>query len=97
MSTIELVVFTVPALLESPALGGGCCAVSSAWLIEDSIGQLPGVNEIEANDESGEVRVRFDPERIDAQRIGLALQDLGFTPEVTARPQEAAQMACCME
>ncbi|MBI2170966.1 MAG: heavy-metal-associated domain-containing protein [Chloroflexi bacterium] len=75
----KLVVFTVPQLVDCPIVGGGCCAVSSACLIEDSLGQLPGVKEVNANDENGEVRVRFDPERIDAQQIGQALQEMSFT------------------
>ena len=93
----ETVVFTVPELVRSPVLGRGCCAVASAWLIEDSLSQLPGVKKIRANDNSGEVRVCFDPETADFRQIAQTLEALGFRPDAMVRPPEAAQTTSCVE
>lgn len=83
-----LVVFWMPDLAKRPVLGGGCCAVTSAWLIEDALAQLPGVQEVRADDEHGTVHVTFDSERVSLERIAAELEALGFPPARATSPEE---------
>lgn len=76
----KTVIFTVPDLARIPIQGGGCCAVSSEWLIQEALGQLPGVQEIQVDDERGQVNVAVDLERTSVRQIAEELEALGFSP-----------------
>lgn len=76
----ELVIFDVPELASRSIKGGGCCAVTSSWLIEDGISQLPGILEVLADDESGKVSVLFDPAKVGVRGIERVLEGLGLAP-----------------
>lgn len=84
----EVVVFQVPELARHPLMGGGCCAVSSEWLIRDGISQLSGVAEVQADGRSGQVSVSFDPRITDIDRIAEALQGLSFRPVAIIRVKQ---------
>ena len=73
-----LVVFKVPQLVDSPIVDGGCCGVAREWVIEEAIGQLPGTQGIRADDETGQVTVCFDSEKVNPEQITDALAGLGF-------------------
>lgn len=88
----ELVIFTVPELARRPMVGGGCCAVASIWLVQDAISQLPGIQEVRADDRRGYVSVSFDAEKSGIRQIAEELEGLGFPPTGIARIKQAR---CC--
>ncbi|MDR5682439.1 MAG: heavy-metal-associated domain-containing protein [Armatimonadota bacterium] len=52
---------------------GGCVAT-----VEETASSLPGVIRVRADENSKEVRVEFDPQQIDEERIKQALADVGY-------------------
>lgn len=80
MMVQETITFLAPDLARNPILGGGCCAVASNWLVEETVSGLPGIHYVKADDEHGEVVVSFDPTKISLQSIAAALEGLGFPP-----------------
>jgi Cu+-exporting ATPase len=69
------------------AIRGMTCA-GCVHTIEQRVLKLPGVEQAEVNLASGTARVRFDPSKVDEERIAKAIDDAGYQ----ARPiQEARQ------
>lgn len=75
-----LLSLTVPELRRRPLVGGGCCAVPSAWLIEETLAQLTGVERVHADDEQGRILLKLRPGGVKMEEILEALQALGFPP-----------------
>lgn len=73
-------VILVPELVRKPVLGSRCCTVTGAWLIEDALTELPGVQDVHVEDENGRVEVVFDPDTTSLEQITTALKALGFPP-----------------
>jgi Cu2+-exporting ATPase len=67
-------------------LDGIRCA-SCIWLIERILGRLDGVAEARANYGTHRVRVRFDPQRLTAAELFVAVSRIGYLP----RPYTAAE------
>lgn len=60
--------------LEIPGMICDGCAES----IDDVLRAVAGVGEVRANVRTGRIRVSFDPERVDAQRLRNALTTAGY-------------------
>lgn len=71
-------ILTIPGLAQRPIMGGACCAVSSAWVVEDALSQLPGVQAVHVDEELGLVSVTFNPAEASLARIEQELEGLGF-------------------
>lgn len=54
---VEIIVL-VPELRTRPVIGGGCCAVSADFLIEETLRELDQVRDVSISEDEGAVRVR---------------------------------------
>ena len=66
-------------------LGGVTCAACT-WLIEQSLGRLPGVQRAQVNLQQSRLDIRFDPATIPLSQIFARVEALGYRP----RPYQAS-------
>lgn len=65
------------------------CA-ACAWLIEHSLRQLDGVDEVQVNPASGRALIRFEPAKAPLSRLMRAMARLGYRPHPTGSGESAA-------
>jgi len=63
---------------ERMKIGGMSCSFC-VNTIKSAVGRLPGVDEVGVSLAHEEALVRYDPERLNPDRIGQTLRDLGYT------------------
>lgn len=60
--------------LTAPDISCGHCVAS----VKEAVGQLDGVERVEANEQTKQVVVNYDPERVSETHIRAALDDAGY-------------------
>ena len=68
---------TQTATLTAPDISCGHCVAS----VNQAVGTLDGVERVEANEQTKQVVVNFDPERVSETQIRAALDDAGYPAE----------------
>lgn len=69
-------------------IGGISCA-ACVWLIEQHLGAVPGVTQVQVNGSSHRARVRLQPEQLKISALFQALHAIGFSPEpLTGRTEQ---------
>jgi len=58
----------------------GLHCAACAWLIERSLGQLPGVSDIHVNAAAARAGLRFDPQQVSLSALLARIHALGFEP-----------------
>jgi len=58
----------------------GLSCSACAWLIENSLGQEPGVTHVLVNASAARAELRFDPQRVALSRVLGKIQALGYVP-----------------
>ncbi len=81
---------------EATIYAGGMYCSACSWLIETSIGNIPGVRSVEVNPITHRLRIRWLHEDLGLGDILAALSDLGYRPQPlapddTSRPEVAEQ------
>ncbi len=66
------------ARVEIPVQGMTCGGCERS--VQAALGQLEGVSGAEADHTAGRVRVSFDPEQIDEQRLRAQIEEAGYQP-----------------
>lgn len=68
--------------IDIPVQGMHCEGCERA--VRASLTQLDGVRDAKAAHQAGRVRVSFDPERVDEQRLRAQIEEAGYTPSEEA-------------
>lgn len=68
----------VPALIDRPVVGGGCCAWPATELVCESVGRIRGVHSVSCDEEKGVVVVEFDGGSTALETAVAVLDDLGY-------------------
>ncbi len=66
------------ARVEIPVQGMSCEGCERK--VQAALGQLEGVSGAEADHGAGRVRVSFDPDRVDEQRLRAQIEEIGYQP-----------------
>ena len=74
-------------------VAGMSCATCSAT-IEEAVSELEGVDEVNANYATDEVKVSYDPSLVSLDSIYTAIGDAGYDPDATTVTIEVAGMSC---
>lgn len=77
VSTTHLVL-RLPHLAEEPVIVAGCCAVPAEDIIREELERLDGVDEIRIDDSTGRVELRYDPDRLEMEKIVRTLDSAGY-------------------
>ena len=70
----------VPGLLERPAVGTSCCASAAEAIVAQELSMLPGVEDVRIDTAAGEVSITFRPDRVEAEDLAAALDEIGYPP-----------------
>ncbi len=81
---------------ETTIYAGGMYCSACSWLIETSLGEMPGVISVEVNPITHRLRVRWNHQELGLGDLLAALSDIGFRPQPlsaddTTRPEVAEQ------
>nr|WP_303650208.1 heavy metal translocating P-type ATPase [Halalkalicoccus sp. NIPERK01] len=74
-------------------ISGMSCATCSGT-IEDAVGGLDGVREVDANFATDEGTVEYDPEAVSLAEIYAAIEEAGYEPASESRTIEIGGMSC---
>lgn len=66
------------ARVEIPVQGMGCGGCERT--VQAALGQLEGVRGAEVDHTAARVRVSFDPDQVDEQRLRTRIEDAGYRP-----------------
>ena len=69
------------------------CATCSGT-IEEAVGKLDGVREVDANFATDEAMVEYDSDRVSLAEIYAAIEEAGYDPERATRTVEIGGMSC---
>jgi copper chaperone CopZ len=86
MISTKHLVLRVPRLAEEPVIAAGCCAVLAEDIIREELERLDGVDEIRIDDSTGRVELRYDPDRLEAEKV---IQTLDSADYPAVDPSEA--------
>lgn len=75
----ETIRFTVPGLIERPAIASGCCVTLAEAIIRNDLLEWRGVRDVEVDDAAGTVTVRYDPVRIGVTTIRDSLSAIDYS------------------
>lgn len=64
------------ATLVAPDISCGHCVAT----VNQAVGELDGVQQVEASEKSKQVLVTFDPQRVSLEQIRATLDDAGYPP-----------------
>lgn len=84
------IVLQVPALRESPVIGGCCGAVATEVLVADVLGEVLGVRRVTVDEEAAEITVDYDPGLTCEEQVSAALAGIGMAPAKVSTREEWA-------
>ena len=73
--------WSVPDLIERPAVGTSCCASTAEAIIAQELSLLPGILDLAIDPPAGLLELAYDPSQVSERAIREALEEIGYGAE----------------